>query len=201
MAGVRFFARLRAAVLECPGCGALYEIRPQAKHQREADPLTIRYWDALTGRFQCPACGRAWQLGVAAHALPKAHEGYTSPKDWRPTIQQAAWLRDQARGYLSPMGKPGSIPEAPAYANVLVGEAWPGSEYQAPRPRSAREAQSPPVHGSTWRQKRKQEQAEQQRQQQQQPGGAPGGEDLGDYGFDDPEGEPPAGGDGGGGAE
>lgn len=123
-APVRFFARLRAAVLECPGCGRLYELRPAPReHHRQDALVSRRYWDALSGRFACPGCGKAYQLGIVAYELAQRASA-TIPADWRPTPAQALWMRDRARGWLNT--DPPKRPEpAPDYANVLVGHAWP----------------------------------------------------------------------------
>ncbi len=164
----RFFARLRSAVLECPGgCGRLYDLRAARGVGQDAGQLSRRYWDPLSGRFECPGCGEVSQLGIVAYRLPKSRTA-TIPADWRPTIPQAVWMRDQARGV-----KGGSRPAAEQGANLVEGADWGdvaelGAEVPpAPKPRVGRppsggppSERSPhtPATGTTWRQQRKQQQ-------------------------------------------
>lgn len=157
----RFFARLKAAVLECPAsCGRLYDLRATKGTGQEGPSLSRRYWDPLSGRFECPGCGEVSQLGIVAYRLPRSRTA-TIPEDWRPTVPQAVWMRDQARGKVE---KPGPGEQG---ANRVEGADWgdvaelgvevPEVPFKrmgrpllggAPGERSAPQA---PTYGSTWR--------------------------------------------------
>ncbi len=162
---MRFFARLRSAVLECPaGCGRLYDLRSnRGTGQNEPGSLSRRYWDPLSGRFECPGCGEVAQLGIVAYRLPRKATTLI-PADWRPTIPQAVWMRDQARGKVLERQK------GEQGANVVEGADWVdpaelGTEIPpALQPRrggvplggrpGVRSAPVAPVYGSTWRKPR-----------------------------------------------
>lgn len=160
----RYFARLRAAVLECPGgCGRLYDLRATRGTPEDGQALTRRYWDPLSGRFECPGCGKVFQLGVVAWALPRG-PGQAIPADWRPTLQQARWLRDKTRG------QDGGHFVKEQGANLVEGADWqdvaelegevPPEEPKARRGRppdnepGKRSAPQAPTYGSTWRKPR-----------------------------------------------
>lgn len=159
----RFFARLRSAVLECPGgCGRLYDLRAtkQASSGQDAGPLSRRYWDPLSGRFECPGCGQVCQLGIVAYSLP-AGRTTLIPADWRPTIPQAVWMRDQARGRVEklPKGEQGAnLVEAADWQDTaeLGAELPPVDKPRRGRPLTGgspgvRSAPAAPTYGSTWR--------------------------------------------------
>lgn len=157
----RFFARLRSAVLECPaGCGRLYDLRATKGTGQAAGTLSRRYWDPLSGRFECPGCGEVAQLGIVAYRLPKKATTLI-PADWRPTVPQAVWMRDQARG------KGVERQKGEQGANLIEGADWqdvaelgvevPPEPFKrigrpllggAPGERSAPQV---PTYGSTWR--------------------------------------------------
>lgn len=99
---LRFFARLRAAQLACPGCGRLVDLRTSGRGKGETPggrTLPAGVWDPLTGRFAC-RCGLELVLGVCAYIVGR-REPSEIPSDWRPTLEQAAGLRDLARGRVS----------------------------------------------------------------------------------------------------
>lgn len=168
--GARFFARLRAAALECPGgCGRLYDLRATRAAGDGRPNLTRRYWDPLSGRFECPGCGAVAQLGVIAYRLPTGRGAI--PEDWRPNLQQALWLRDHTRGkdggkiVLQEQGA--NVVEGADFEDVAqLGGAVPALE--APRGRAPlnepgkRSPVEAPTYGSTWRQQRRQAQQQQE---------------------------------------
>jgi len=132
--------------------------------------LSRRYWDPLSGRFECPGCGEVSQLGVVAYSLPKSRTA-TIPADWRPTIPQAVWMRDQARGMVVERQK------GEHGANKIEGADWvdmaelrpdmpapptPEKKRSGPIPLGGRPGErSPhtPATGPTWRDKFKKQAA------------------------------------------
>jgi hypothetical protein len=101
---LRFFGRLRAAILECPFCGDLADIRSSAlgrdkvKGPRKIQPGTF---DPLTARWRCRGCARGGVLGIVLYLIDEREDDGRMPEDWHATIAQAAKLRELARGRLS----------------------------------------------------------------------------------------------------
>lgn len=101
---LRLFARLRAAILECPWCGELADLRTSASGRaRTIGPPTKIYagsFDPLTARWKCRGCKVSGVLGVVLYLTDEKDEG-VMPADWRATLQQAAKLRELAGGRVS----------------------------------------------------------------------------------------------------
>lgn len=93
----RFFARVRAAVLECPACGHVISFGQPRDAQAGS-------WDKTTSRLTCPQCQRVFLLGILAWPTRKggARVSNTLPRDQVPDERQRAELRAQARGWWMP---------------------------------------------------------------------------------------------------
>lgn len=83
--GDRFFARIRKMDLECPRCGEVYHCTGGKGP-----------YQARLARFECPSCGLT--LGIGVVAFPSKGGHLRPPPDWRPTVEQALSLRNQAVG-------------------------------------------------------------------------------------------------------
>lgn len=92
----RFFARVTAAVLECPRCGTVLQFGRTGSHGRE----NTKGWDPTTARLKCHGCELTVLIGLLA--WPVRVGGYTrrtAPMDQVPNERQLAQLRAEAGGY------------------------------------------------------------------------------------------------------
>lgn len=83
----RFYARVRAAQLECPRCGNLL-----AFNTNEIRGCT---WNPRTNRLNCNPCGLTVQLGILAWPVLEGGAAHhpTPPRDQVPNERQLAQLR------------------------------------------------------------------------------------------------------------
>lgn len=112
----RFFARIDRFTLECPRCGQISQahfdravsmVRRQQANQHRPDSTRHTgnkggkrlIYNPLTSRFQCPACGRVFGVGLLLY--PVAHRvASRQPVDTRPTYQQLMDIRRLSGGFL-----------------------------------------------------------------------------------------------------
>lgn len=105
-----------------------------------------------------------FQLGIVAYSLTQSATSVI-PKDWRPTVPQAVWMRDQARGKVEPQARDeqgaNQIEAADWQDPAELGTEIPPAQ-RVPgrggiplggRP-GVRSAPQAPVYGSTWRKPR-----------------------------------------------
>lgn len=94
---VRHFARLHAFDLECPHCGAIYQIRRGSQSERSSN------WDPWTARFTCTnkGCGRKYVLGILTWPIGQGGVGAARavPEDQVPSPRQLAQLRKEGGGW------------------------------------------------------------------------------------------------------
>lgn len=83
--GDRFFARIRVMDIECPRCGEVWYCNGKGG-----------CYDARTATFRCESCSLTLQVGVVVFPAKPGHK--KPPIDWRPTVEQALALRNQAVG-------------------------------------------------------------------------------------------------------
>lgn len=94
------FARVTGALLECPSCGELWDIRAgawQTGRQRGARKHQAGAFDPLTARFTC-SCGLRAVLGLVLYLVGEGERDPQPPKDWRAGVRQRARLRAQGGG-------------------------------------------------------------------------------------------------------
>lgn len=101
---LRFFARLVAFDIACPGCGEVY-------HCGTYQDVAERHWDRRVSRFRCPACKGEWTLGIVAWEYRRPHQ---VPRDALPDREQYERLTRGA-GHLLPQKR-----AKEQGANVLV---------------------------------------------------------------------------------
>jgi len=95
------FARIAGALLECPSCGELWDIRAgawQTGRQRGARKHQAGAFDPLTARFTCCSCGLRAVLGLVLYLVGEGERDPQPPKDWRAGVRQRARLRAQGGG-------------------------------------------------------------------------------------------------------
>jgi predicted RNA-binding Zn-ribbon protein involved in translation (DUF1610 family) len=95
------FARITGALLECPGCGELWDIRAgawQTGKQRGGRKHQAGLFDPLTARFGCPSCGLRAVLGLVLYLVDEGETDPQPPKDWKAGVRQRAQLRVQRAG-------------------------------------------------------------------------------------------------------
>lgn len=98
--GTRFFARLLSCDLECPHCGAVYQIRARRNGQRRDTPIV---YDWTTGRLTCGACMKVYVLGLVAWPVAPAPKVATgTPRDQVPNLRQLSELRKDGGGWWLP---------------------------------------------------------------------------------------------------
>lgn len=89
VAGDRFFARVRAADLECPACGEILSFRSGGEtHQFHCD------WEPHIGHIKCRSCKAAYILGIVAWRSKFKDR----PDDQTPTFRQSRVLRSVMAG-------------------------------------------------------------------------------------------------------
>ena len=93
-AEVPIFARVRAAVVECPRCQRICQL--DARAPKDTRRLEGGGWDPLSSVWACP-CGARWVVGVRIVALRGAATG-EAPEDTKAGPRQAAQLREIAGG-------------------------------------------------------------------------------------------------------
>ena len=98
----RFFARLASFDLECPHCGAVYQVRVRGLQR----PSQRRYWDSFTARFQCTAkggCQRRYVLGIVAWPIGTGPSAASAPpEDQVPSPRQLGLMRKEGGGWWLP---------------------------------------------------------------------------------------------------
>lgn len=95
--GTRFFARVKAAVLECPRCGWMLDVSIVGKGRR----TSRNPWDARSSTIRCPGCQSSFVLGLIAWPIAWGTWDRALPRDQVPTLEQArelTRLRNQASG-------------------------------------------------------------------------------------------------------
>ena len=95
-AATRFFAQVEQAVLACPACGIVTQIRRMSRARRLRGQLI----DPATGRWQCGNCRRWFLPGLL---LWPVIDGYQrrqvkQPADQVPTLRELAQLRRLSDG-------------------------------------------------------------------------------------------------------
>lgn len=100
--GTRFFARVRAAILECPRCGTVLQFG-QGKPTTVAGTGHRCAWDKRTARLRCSDCGLVLMIGLLAWPVRKGGGKVASlPRDQVPNERQLAQLRAEASGFWLP---------------------------------------------------------------------------------------------------
>ena len=86
----RFFARLVAFDLQCPGCGEVYSIGRRRGRSEQLGRKLKPLWDSRFSLFICQTCNRRYTLGIIAHPAGRKRD---LPPDQAPTAIQAEELR------------------------------------------------------------------------------------------------------------
>jgi hypothetical protein len=90
--GTRFFARVIAAILECPRCGTVQGFGPGLKIRQAR-------WDSRSSSLRCSDCGISVTIGMLAWPrLTGGADPKTRPRDQVPNERQLAQLRALASG-------------------------------------------------------------------------------------------------------
>lgn len=100
----RIFARVTSALVECPQCGEIYDIRAGAwktGQQRGGRKHQAGMFDPLTARFACKRCGLVAVLGIVLYLVEEGDRDALPPKDWRAGIRQARKIAELTRGRVS----------------------------------------------------------------------------------------------------
>lgn len=110
--GDRFFARILAAMLECPRCGWLDSFHwrrlsrlPTNLRSRRMEDKTPG-WDPTTASWRCGQCGLLVTLGVLAWPLlPVGSRATSRPRDQVPNERELAQLRARGSGIWLPQAQ------------------------------------------------------------------------------------------------
>lgn len=103
----RIFARVTSALVECPQCGEIYDIRAGAwktGQQRGGRKHQAGMFDPLTARFACDKCGLVAVVGIVMYLVDEGDRDPAPPRDWRAGLRQARRLVELARGRISGEG-------------------------------------------------------------------------------------------------
>lgn len=95
----RFFARVIAAVLECPRCGTVIQFGGHAGLQTRKVSAPRTAWNPRTARLKCPQCDKTYLIGLLAWPVRASWGKTTAPMDQVPHERQLAQMRAEAGGF------------------------------------------------------------------------------------------------------
>lgn len=100
----RLFGRVTAALLECPSCGEIFDIRAGAwgtGRQRGPRGHPAGVFDPLSAQVRCPRCQGRYVIGIVLYLVEAGERSAEAPKDWQATVRERVRMREQARGRVS----------------------------------------------------------------------------------------------------